>query len=345
MEELLEQSAIDVVSICTPPATHSTLIESAAAAGKHVLVEKPLALNLVEADRALAICEQHRVHLGVVHQQRARSATRALHEWVVGGVLGRPIMAVATHTWFKTPLQFERERWRGDIRAGGGMLLDQAIHAVDLLVWFLGVPRWVSGYSAVLASNTEAEDTAVATIGFEGGALATLAASTVANMSRDDIALDWIGTCGGFRVEIRDYDHAEIVRLNVATSAQQRARSLSLAEIEARVRDHDGLWRGGPSSPWWRMLAVIASKDRGAHAFRSPRSIIRRQVDRVAQAERGEPQGHAAVLARMAAASRGECEPLVTGHEARHSLAVIEGLNRSATSSGARVELRGPAIP
>ena len=210
-DALLGRLDIDVVSICTPPNTHVALIEAAAAAGKHILVEKPFVLNLAEADRALAACAAKNVQLGVVHQQRARSATRALHHLVTEGLLGKPLLAVATHTWFMTQAEFDQHPWRGDDAAGGGLLLEQVVHAIDLLVWFLGEPRWVSGTTATLALKTTGEDTVVATIGFAGGAVATLAASTGTNMMRDDTAIEVIGTRGGFRVEVRDHDNAEIV--------------------------------------------------------------------------------------------------------------------------------------
>ena len=338
-EELLRPFDIDVVVICTPPNTHVPLIEAAAAAGKHVLVEKPLALNLAEAERGVAACAANNVQLGVVHQQRARSATRALRQLIINGRLGKPLLAVATHTWFKTQAEVDRHPWRGNAAAGGGVLLEQAVHAIDLLVWFLGEPRWVSGTAATLALKTSGEDTVVATIGFAGGAVATLAASTATNMMRDDIAIEVVGTRGGFRVEVRDYDNAEIVRLDLAEKDQARARTLSTGQIESLVQEQCGLWRRGPKSLLWRALARVAGKERGARPFRSPRAFLRRQIDRVAQFERQELQGHAAVLTQMAAAVRGTGEPLVTGRDALQSLAVIDGIYRSHATEGQRVNL------
>jgi len=132
-EALLARSDIELVSICTPPQAHAALIEAAAAAGKHVLVEKPIATTLADADRAVASCRTHGVQLGVVHQQRAQSSTRALHQLAEAGAFGRPLLATAHHTWFKTRAQLAHDGWRGDAAAGGGLLLDQAIHAIDLL--------------------------------------------------------------------------------------------------------------------------------------------------------------------------------------------------------------------
>jgi predicted dehydrogenase len=339
VDAMLQTDGIDVVSICTPPTSHADLVTAAAEAGKHVLVEKPLALNLPDADRALAACNSRNVQLGVVHQQRGRSATRALHRMLLDGALGKPLMATAIHTWFRTDSQLEEDPWRGDVAAGGGVLLDQAVHAIDLLVWFLGEPRWVSGSTAVLARSTSAEDTAVATIGFDGGAVAALVASTAANAVRDDIAIEVAGTRGLCRLEVRDYDHAEIVRLELSESDDQRARELPAGEIESLVQRFGGLWRRGPRSWPWRGLALVAGRERGKRPFRDPRAFLRRKIDRIAQDETREFQGHAAILLSMADAARGKGLPLVPGAEARHSIAITDAIQRSHRAGGERVEL------
>jgi len=344
-DAMLRDDAIDVVSICTPPASHAPLITAAADAGKHVLVEKPLALDLSEADRAVAACASRNVHLGVVHQQRGRSATRALHRLIVDGELGQPLMAAAIHTWFRTDSQLDEDAWRGDVAAGGGVLLDQAIHAIDLLVWFLGEPRWVSGSTATLARRTTAEDTAVATVGFDSGAMATLAASTSANALRDDIAVEVAGTRGCCRLEVRDYDHAEIVRLELAGSDDSRARRLPAGEIESLVQRFGGLWRQGPRAWPWRGLVRFAGGERGKLPFRDPRAFLRRKIDRIAQSETREFQGHAAILHGMADAVRGRGQPLVPGTEARHSIAIIDAIQRSHRAGGERIDLDSPGTP
>lgn len=341
-EALLRDAAIDVVSICTPPASHAELTLAATDADKHVMVEKPLALDLSEADRVIAACASRNLMVGVVHQQRGRSAARALHQLIVDGELGKPLMAAAIHTWFRTDSQLDADGWRRHSAVGGGVLLDQAIHAIDLLVWYLGEPRWVSGSTAAVAFDSTAEATAVATIGFASGAMATLAASTSANALRDDIAVEVAGSRGCCRLEVRDYDHAEIVRLELSDSVDKRARRLSPEEIESRVQSVGGLWRQGPRSWPWRALVYFAGNERGNLPFRDPRAFLRRKIDRIAQGETREFQGHAAILHSMAEAVRGRGQPLVTATEARHSIAIIDAIRRSHSSGGERVELLGP---
>jgi UDP-N-acetyl-2-amino-2-deoxyglucuronate dehydrogenase len=337
LEALLKAQEVDVVSICTPPASHADLIEAAALAGKHVLVEKPLALTLGEADRAICACARQEVQLGVVHQQRARSATIALHEMIAAGALGEAQVAAAVHTWHRPLAQRAGDGWRGQSGAGGDVLLDQAVHAIDLLVWFLGPPAWVTGAAAEEA-GTDGAETVVATIGFKSGALAVLAASTTANRMRDDVAIDLAATRGGFRLEIRDYDHAEITALDLAVDAG-RARRFASAEVEALIRQQRGAWRAGPRSPLLRLLARLAGAERGAHPFRSPRAFLRRRLDRIAQAQTGELQGHALLLAAMVAAARGTARPLVSGEEAREAIAVIDAIHRSDAGGGQRAVL------
>jgi predicted dehydrogenase len=335
-EALLEAKEVEVVLICTPPASHASLIEASARAGKHVLVEKPLALSLADADRAIGVCARHGVQLGVAHQHRARAATLALRALTAAGAFGEALVAAAVQAWHRPPELRAREGWRCQSGAGGDVLHDQAVHAIDLLVWFLGAPAWVTGASRENAAHDL--ETVVATIGFEGGALATLTASSAGNRMRDDILIDLAGSRGGFRLEIRDHDHAEIAALDLA-AGDGRARRLANAEVEALIRREGGAWRAGPRAPMLRLLAQIAGAERGAHPFRSARALLRRRLDRIAQAETGELQGHARLLAGMVAAARGRAPPLVTGADARAALAVIDGVQRSERFGGQRVAL------
>lgn len=339
LDALLRDPLIHVVSVCTPPAGHAKIARRAAVAGKHVLVEKPIALTVAEADRLIDLCAARGVWLGVVHQQRARSSAMALSSLLAEGEFGLPLAAAAIHSWHRAPSDFTKDAWRSSPESGGALLMDQAIHAIDLLVTFLGRPAWVSGSVSGRALSAIGEDTSVATIGFEGGALATLTASMAVGAMRDDITVELLATRGSFRLEVRDYDHAEITRLELSSSEKRRGRSLDRAEIEELVRRHGGSWRRGPRSRLWRTLDRIVSKERGEQPFGSVRALLRRRIDRAAQRETQEPQGHAAILFRMAAAARGDGEPLVTGDEARLALAVIEGLYESHRSDGRRIEL------
>ena len=222
---------------------------------------------------------------------------------------------------------------------GGALLLDQAIHAIDLLLWLFGPVAWVQGGTTLQAEGSSHEDTAVAQFQFTCGAQGTLAASAVANAMRDDIVVEVWGSEGFARLEIRDYDHGELVCLNLAPVPGERARALSAEEIEALVEVEGGEWRRGPTSRPWRLLAQIAGPERGMHPFRSPKAWLRRQADRVAQREAGQPQGHAAILAQMEQALREGKAPLVTGAEGRAALALALAIDGSAKMQGRRIDL------
>ncbi len=345
LAELLALPEVQVISVCTPPLDHVAVATAAAAAGKHVLVEKPLALDLEEADRAISACANAGVHLGVVHQQRARSASRAVQRLLRSGRLGVPSLAVVVHTWFRPESEDLSGSWRADPSAGGGVLADQAIHALDLLVWLLGAPRWASG-RIVARPGGRGEHTVAGVLAFDGDVIATVAASTVTNAMRDDIAVELYGSLGSVRLEIRDYDHAEIAWLDLASEEGRRARRLASGEIERIVTEEGGEWRGGPRAWPWRALGRAAGAERGASPFRSVRGYLRRQVDRKAQRETGELQGHAAVLDAMAAAARGDGQPLVTGSQARTALATLEALRRSQLAAGRPIDVdRTASVP
>jgi predicted dehydrogenase len=342
LNALLAAEHADVVCVCTPPANHADAIAAAAAAGRHVLVEKPLAVSVAEADRAIAACAHSGVLLGVVHQQRARSAARVVRGLLHGGRLGVPELAVATHSWYRTPDQLRSDAWRADAPSGGGVLSDQAIHTIDLLIWMLGMPSWVCGHVGPRRganAGSGAEDTAGALLGFDSGLIATLAATTAANAMRDDMAIEVFGSRGSVRLEIRDYDNAEIPWLDMSEGGAGRARRLTPAAVEDLIRAEDGGWRTGPRALPWRLLGSFARGGRGELPFRSPRAFLRRLLDRKAQGETGEVQGHAAVLLQMAQAVREDGVPLVSGEDAKRGLVIIEALRRSRQQGGARIEI------
>jgi UDP-N-acetyl-2-amino-2-deoxyglucuronate dehydrogenase len=334
---LLDREGLDVVLICTPPATHADLIEQAALSGKHILVEKPMALDLERVDEILETCAAREVILGVVHQQRAQSACKALKTLVADDQLGKILFAVATHAWYRKAEGADKQNWRHG-GPGSGLLYDQAIHAIDLLIWLLGDPIWVTGTADNVLSDGPHEDRACALIGFAGGAMATLAASSVANRAHDDITIDVSGTRGGARLEIRDYDVAYLHQVDQSKQVTRRATTLSPEAVEALIRHHGGIWRAGPKNLLWRMVGTIAG-ERGRYPFASPRAFLRRSVDRKAQAETGEPQGHAAVLQDMAEAVRNNLRPIATGADARKAIAVIDAIYRSSRGDGRPVSI------
>lgn len=175
---LLERSDIDVVSVCVPSGLHSQIGQDVARAGKHVLVEKPIALTLDDADRLIATCKEHNVTLGVVLQNRFNPPMRDLRALVDSGALGRLLLGAVTVRWYR-PQSYYEDGWHGTWAMDGGALMNQSIHHIDALQWLMGEVQSVFAYTATLAHHMEAEDVGVAVVRFKSGALATIEGSTV----------------------------------------------------------------------------------------------------------------------------------------------------------------------
>lgn len=178
---LLERPDIDVVTICTPHYLHAHMTLEAAAAGKHVLVEKPMAITVEEADRMIAACQEAGVKLGVVFQSRFDPLAHKLKEALDEGLLGKLLLASTTMKWYRTDEYYRSGEWRGTwAQEGGGALINQAIHCIDLLRWMAGPVKTITGHMATLAHDIEVEDVAFAILEYESGALGMIEGTTVA---------------------------------------------------------------------------------------------------------------------------------------------------------------------
>ena len=182
LEALLERPDVDAVCLCTPSGQHVEQALAAARAGKHVLVEKPIALRLEDADAMIAACRDAGVRLGVALQRRTEPANRALHDAIRAGELGQLVLGTATVPYFRPQSYYDSAAWRGTWSLdGGGALMNQGIHLVDLLLWLMGGDAEVVGASGgVVGHEIEVEDCVVAALRFSGGARGTIVATTAA---------------------------------------------------------------------------------------------------------------------------------------------------------------------
>jgi UDP-N-acetyl-2-amino-2-deoxyglucuronate dehydrogenase len=181
LEDILEDASIQAVLVLTPPNTHLELVQRAARAGKHVLVEKPLEIDLNRANALVEACEQAGVTLAVMLQHRLREAAVALRALMASGELGQLVSATAAVRWWR-PQSYYDEPGRGTLaRDGGGVLITQAIHTLDLLLSLIGMPARVTGVASTSAVHRmEGEDTAAALLHYDGGAVAVVQATTAA---------------------------------------------------------------------------------------------------------------------------------------------------------------------
>jgi predicted dehydrogenase len=198
--EILGRGDVDVVSICTPSGQHTRQTIAAAEAGKHVLVEKPMALSLEDADRMIRVCKQAGVKLGVTLQRRAEEPFMELGSIVEAGHLGRLVTGSVTVPYYRPQEYYEQAPWRGTVEMDGGSLMNQGIHFVDLLLWCMGDPESACAFARTLTHDIEAEDTIVATLCFSEGAVATVNATTSAAPGFPH-RIELYGTEGGVQIE------------------------------------------------------------------------------------------------------------------------------------------------
>lgn len=178
IEEMLLNEQIDIVNICTPSGSHTSIAKLAARYGKHIIVEKPMALTLEDTDLIIAASESNNVKLAVVHPNRFRPAVLRLKEILNAGLLGEISHALCIVNWNRGQHYYDQAPWRGTKEHDGGVLMNQAIHNLDLLLSFLGSPTEVFSMEATRLRNIEVEDVSTGVIRFESGALATVQAST-----------------------------------------------------------------------------------------------------------------------------------------------------------------------
>jgi UDP-N-acetyl-2-amino-2-deoxyglucuronate dehydrogenase len=180
-DAFLDHRPMDMVAIGSPSGLHGEHGIAAARHGLHVLVEKPLEITTARADALIAEAARARVTLGVIFQDRLKPDVVRLRKLVDDGDLGKPILGTARVKWYRADEYYRQSRWRGTKALdGGGALINQAIHTVDLLLWCFGPVRRVFGRIATAFHPIEAEDTAVAVLEFTNGALATIEATTAA---------------------------------------------------------------------------------------------------------------------------------------------------------------------
>ncbi len=182
LDLLLAQPGLDVVCVCTPSGAHMEPAVRAALAGKHVVVEKPLEITLPRCDAIISACDQAGVRLCTIFPSRFTPANLRLKEAISLGRFGRLSLGDTHVKWWRTQEYYDSGGWRGTWQLdGGGALMNQAIHNIDLLYWLMGDIESITAHTATLAhTRIEVEDTAVVSLRFTNGALGVIEAATSA---------------------------------------------------------------------------------------------------------------------------------------------------------------------
>ncbi len=179
--EMLKRDDIDVINICLPSGLHKPLSIQAANAGKHVMVEKPLDITVEKCDAIIAACRKNNVKLATIFPGRFKASTMAIKKAIKAGRFGRLTLGNAVVKWFRSDEYYASSDWRGTWEFdGGGALMNQSIHYVDLIQDLMGELESVNAHCSTIVKNIEVEDTAVAIIKFKNGALGTIEGTTTA---------------------------------------------------------------------------------------------------------------------------------------------------------------------
>jgi UDP-N-acetyl-2-amino-2-deoxyglucuronate dehydrogenase len=197
---MLSESKADIVTIATPSGLHAEQGVAAAKAGKHVVMEKPMAISLTGADALVQACDKAGVQLFVVKQNRLNPPIQLLKRAVDRNRFGRIYLASCTVHWARPQEYYDQAPWRGTWEFDGGAFMNQASHYVDLIQWLMGPVESVMAKTATLARRIETEDTGIAILKFRSGALGTIEVTMLAYPRNLEGSLTILGEKGSAKV-------------------------------------------------------------------------------------------------------------------------------------------------
>ena len=212
LEQLLAGCAADVVILATPSGLHAEQAIAVAAAGRHVMTEKPMATRWLDGKRMVAACDQAQVQLFVVKQNRRNATLQMVKRALDEGRFGRIYMVTINVFWSRPQSYYDSAPWRGTWEFDGGAFMNQASHYVDLLDWLIGPVESVQAYTETLARNIEVEDTGVVSIRWRTGALGSMNVTMLTYPKNYEGSITILGETGTVRiggVAVNRIDHWE----------------------------------------------------------------------------------------------------------------------------------------
>jgi len=239
LDELLADGQVQAVSICTPSGAHLEPAVRAAQARKHVMVEKPIEVTVERAEAIIKACQEAGVKLGAIFPRRFQEASLVVKEAIDRGRFGRIVLGDVYIKWYRTQEYYDKGGWRGTWKLdGGGALMNQGIHGIDLLQWLLGGVRDVLAFMDTLAhERIEVEDTAAAAVRFANGALGVIEGTTGS----------WPGT--KTRVEISGTKGSAILEDEVILAWRFQDEEPADEEVRRQYGPREGLSGGGAGDP------------------------------------------------------------------------------------------------
>ncbi len=286
LDDFLARDDVDAVTICTPSGLHPAHALAALRSGRHAIVEKPIALTVEDAEAVVREGHDRGLVVATISQRRFEPAARALQAAVAAGALGRISLILAEGLYHRPQTYYDSAAWRGTRDLDGGVLMNQAIHMIDLVRWIGGPVSSVSGHVATLGHEMEAEDTASVSLRFSNGALGEIVATTCATPE--------------FPTELRVYGDRGHVRI-----AGERAVEWDVPGV-AEPRDDDaiGVLPGTGATQTWGTSGVGYLRQYGdfVQAVRTGRTPVvtgedgRNAVEIIAAAYEADRNGRAIVL-------------------------------------------------
>lgn len=215
LHSMMSEVDLDVVSVLTPSGSHADNVLALAPYGKHIVVEKPMALTLEDGAAMIAACQRQRILMFVVKQNRFNVPVLKMREALTQGRFGKLFLGTVRVRWCRTQAYYDQDEWRGTWAQDGGVLANQASHHIDLLEWMMGDIASVYAKSIRAAADIEAEDTATAVLKFRSGALGIIEATTATRPCDLEGSISLLGAqgtveIGGFAVnELKVWNFTE----------------------------------------------------------------------------------------------------------------------------------------
>ena len=242
-EQMLDDVASDIVSICTPSGLHPAQGVLAANSGRHVVTEKPMAISLKGADELVQACDRAKVHLFVVKQNRLNEPVKVLKRAVDEGRFGRLYMASCTVFWARPQEYYEQADWRGTWEFDGGAFMNQASHYVDLIQWLMGPVESVMAKTATLARKIETEDTGVAILRFRSGALGVIEVTMLTYPKNMEGSITLLGEKGTAKIGGTAVNKVEHWEFADAREDDVRIREMDSNPPNVYGYGHEGYYR------------------------------------------------------------------------------------------------------
>ena len=308
LDDLLADRNVELISVATPHKSHAALAIRCMRAGKHVIVEKPMTVDVAEAEQMIAVSRETGRTLATVFQRRYWPAALKAKATIDAGQIGTPVLGIAQVSFYRTRDYYARDAWRGSWEhEGGGVLTNQGIHTVDMFQWLMGgEPEEVVGrWSNLTHSYIDVEDTAAAVIRFKGGVLGVLTGTTSARWSHSSIVVHGsLGHSVGVMEEPEGavgYNHVWTIPGEEGTVERSLAEHVERGEYMFRT-DNSRVGVGGPTSMWTT-----------AYQFK----------------QQGEPNYWSRQIADLVESIRTGKRPMVDGYEGKKSVAILQAVYES----------------